>query len=458
VTSPALATSAVATAELPDGDFTSAPTIYNPDWTEASHGKVSPNYAVAFPQDAVNTIEISITAAQWVAVRTNMKALWSFDFGSRGTKLGGFPTEDPEYVAVPVRYNGKMWKKVGWRLKGNSTLQSAWSSGNYKLPFRLKLNEFEDSIPAIKGQRFYGFRELSFSPGRSDNSLIREKVTADIFRLAGIPAARTAMYRVFMDVGAGMRYVGVYTAVEVIDDTMVKDQFGEDKGNIYKPESRFQSFVESQFEKKNNKTSSYADVQAVIAALNSPLRTSSGAQWRANLEATFNADHFIKWLAVDNAIVNWDSYGTMAHNYYLYNHPVKKLTWIPWDHNEAMIGSPSLMGTLGGMSGQGTRGLSLSMNEVGSQWPLIRYLIDDSVYSAAYKAHLKAFNANVFTQAAMDALFTKYHTLITPYAVGPNGEQPGATYLPSAAAFTDALQELKAHVAARRALVSQFVP
>ena len=35
---------------------------------------------------------------------------------------------------------------------------------------------------------------------------------------------------------------------------MVKDQFGEDKGNIYKPESRFQSFLSTEFEKKNNKT------------------------------------------------------------------------------------------------------------------------------------------------------------------------------------------------------------
>ncbi len=458
VASPALSTSAVATAELPDADVNSAPAIYNPDWTEASHGKVTPNYSVTFPQDSVNTIEITITAAQWVGVCANMRELWGFDFGSRGTRPGGFPADDPAYVPVPVRYNGKTWKKVGWRLKGNSTLQSAWSQGNYKLPFRLKLNEYEDAIPAIKGQRFYGFKELSFSPGRSDNSLIRDKVTADIFRLAGVPAARTAMYRVFMDVGAGMRYVGVYTAIEVIDDTMVKDQFGEDKGNIYKPESRFQVFIESQFEKKNNKTSSYADVQAAIAALNSPLRTSNATQWRANLDATFNVDHFLKWLAVDNAIVNWDSYGTMAHNYYLYNHPVKKLTWIPWDHNEAMIGNPSITSVAQGAQGPGNRGLSLSMNEVTAAWPLIRYLVDDSVYNAIYKAHLKAFNTSVFTQAAMDALFGKYHALVAPYAIGATGEQVGATYLPNPAAFTNALPELKAHVAARRALVSSYVP
>ena len=124
-----------------------------------------------------------------------MVQLYGFDFGGRSNAGGGFPDDDPDYVAIAVKYNGKSWKKAGFRLKGNSTLASAWGSGNYKLPFRLKMNEFEDSYPAIKNQRFYGFKELSFSPGRSDPSLIRDKSAADILRMAGVPAARTAFYR-----------------------------------------------------------------------------------------------------------------------------------------------------------------------------------------------------------------------------------------------------------------------
>jgi spore coat protein H len=445
--------------EIPLGtgsdDSTSAPTTYNPDWTDATHTKITPpTYAVVFPQDSVNRIEITITAAQWTSVRNDMRRIWGVDFG-QPRPGGNFPAEDPAYIAVPVRFNGRLWKKVGWRLKGNSTLHSAWTTGNFKLPFRLKTNEFEDLMPAIKGQRVYGFKELSFSPGRSDNALIREKVTADIFRLGGIPAARTAMYRVFIDFGAGMRYVGVYTVVEVIDDTMVKDQFGSDAGNLYKPESALRSFVEAEFEKKNNKTSSFADVQALITTLNSTQRATNPPAWRTSLEAVFNVDHFLKWLAIDNAIVNWDSYGTMAQNYYLYNHPTTRLTWIPWDHNEAMIGSPSVTG---GAPGPGNRGLSLTMNEVGPQWPLIRNLIDDPVYAARYREHLRTFNSGVFSQSAMDALFTKYHAMITPFVIGANGEQPGATYLANPNAFLNALQELKTHVANRKVVIGQFIP
>lgn len=446
-----------ATAIVPDPDSTLAANVYNPDWTTATHGKTTPNYTAVFPQDAVNTIEITMTSTQWASIRADMKALYGYDFGGRAGGGGGsFPDDDPNYVALTLRHNGKLWKKAGFRLKGNSTLASAWGTGNYKLPFRLKLNEWEDTYPAIKDQRFFGFKELSFSPGRSDPSLIREKSTADILRLAGIPAARTAFYRVFIDFGAGLRYCGVYTMVEVIDDTMVKDQFGEDKGNIYKPESALRTFVESEFEKKNNKTGSYADVQALITTLNSPLRTTDAATWRSNLEAVFNVSHFLKWLAVNNAIVNWDVYGAIAHNYYLYNSPLNHLTWIPWDHNEAMTGSPGLTGTVGGGQGAG-RGMSLTMNEAGNNWPLIRYLADDPVYIAQYKSHLKTFNNNVLVQSAMNAMFDKYTALISPYVVGANGEQPGYTYT-SASQFASALPALKSHIEARKALISQFVP
>lgn len=446
-----------ATARNPEPDSTLAANIYNPDWTDASHGKVTPAYATVFPQDAVNKVEILLTSAQWAGIRANMKALYGFDFGGRTQGGGQFPEDDPEYVAVMLRYNGKVWKKAGFRLKGNSTLSTAWGQGNYKLPFRIKLNEFEGTYPAIKNQRFYGFKELSFSPGRSDPSLIREKSAADIFRMAGVPAARTAFYRVYIDFGSGLKYCGVYTGVEVIDDTMVKDQFGEDKGNIYKPESRFQAFVAAEFEKKNNKAAAdFGDVQAAIAALQSPLRTSNAAQWRTNLEAVFNVDHFLKWLAVDNGIVNWDSYGAIAHNYYLYNHSTRKLLWIPWDHNESMTGSPGIVGTTGG--GQSRTGLSLSMNEVSAGWPLIRYLIDDPVYVAQYKAHLKRLNNDVLSQPGILAMLDRYHALISPFVVGPNGEQVGYTYLANAAAFTNALPSLKAHVQNRVALISTYVP
>ena len=436
-----------------------SPTSYNPDWTETTHGNVPPDYATVFPQDNLNTIEITIGATNWQAIRTNMISLFGFDFGTRPGGAGGFPPLEPNYVDVTLKFNNKIWKNVGFRLKGNSSLAQAWGTGNYKLPFKFNFDEFEDQYPGIKNQHFYGFEKLSFSPGFKDQSLIREKITADIFRLGGLPAPKTAFYRVFVDIGTGLKYWGVYCCVELPEDNMIKSQFGEESGNMYKPESRLQTFNSGEFEKKNNETAAnFSDVQAFVTALNSGLRTTNPALWRSNLEAAFNMDHFTKWLAINNAVVNWDSYGKIAHNYYLYNHSTQKLMWIPWDNNEALTGSPGITGTPG-PPGPGTPlGLSLSMNEVSSSWPLLRYTADDAVYYQKYKDYIKTFKNNVFTQAAMDVLIDKYYAMITPYAIGANGEQVGYTYLVNSASFTNEKANLKTHISNRRTLITTFVP
>lgn len=466
-----------------------------PDWTDKSHGdETAPDYEQVLPQEKVNTIEIRMTASDWQAIKTDMQSKFGSDFGAGGSQTpggeipfdttgmgprpdidttnGNFPgngnnggnlnfgTDDPNYIAVSMTYGGKQWYKVGFRLKGNSSLSNAWRSGNYKLPFRLDFDEFEDQYPEIKNQRFFGFNELSFSPGYNDKSLIREKVASDIFRTAGIASAKTAFYKVYIDLGDGLKYFGVYTAVEVIDDTMVKDQFGEGSGNIYKPESTFKSFTQSEFEKKNNKTQNdYSDVQSTIATLNSNERTSNPAAWRANLEKTFNADYFVKWLAVNTAMVNWDTYGRMAHNHYLYNLTGKGLTWIPWDNNEAM----SSRGTGGngtnpdGNAGGFNQGLSLSLSEVNSSWPLIRYLIDDTAYLQRYKAYLRAFNDEVFTYSSMSALFDRYSNLISPHVIGPVAVEQTNYSHTTASAFKQDLTNLKEHVTKRNEAINTFL-
>ncbi len=450
--------------ELPDEDDekTQEAIDYNPDWTEATHGNVKPDYLVIFPQESVNKIEITMTLQQWKDIRTNMTTLYGADFG--GKLVGGAPnlSLEPDYKDVLFKFNGKAWKNVGFRLKGNSSLRSIWGAGNYKLPFRLNFDKFEDQYPKIKNQHFYGFEELSFSPGFKDQSLMHEKLAADIFRMGGVPTPKTAFYRVYIDFGSGLKYCGVYTCVEVPDDNMIMDQFGEEKGNIYKPESNLTNFIQSQFEKKNNDSiPDYTDVKTLVSVLNSPLRTNDHESWKKNMESIFNVNHFLKWLAANNTMVNWDTYGAMAHNYYLYNHSQNKLTWIPWDNNEALTGSPGISKTPIGGTGQppagGQSGLSLTMNEITNSWPLIRYLVDDPVYFQTYKNYLKEFAAQVFNENTLIPIIDKYYALISPYAVGAEGEQTGYSHLTGAASFNNAIPTLKAHVNARNTLIAEFL-
>jgi spore coat protein CotH len=465
---------------------TSETEIVRPEgWGEKTHGDAAdPNYEVVFEEGVVHRLDVTIEASDWQAMLDNMTTLYG-TFGAGGDgglgprPDGGGPPldgdvqppaindnghapvlppdgggnmlgtdENPLWAPCTVIYRGKQWYHAGVRFKGNSSLSSTWRSGSYKLPFRFDFDEFEDTYPAIRNQRFFGFQQLSLSSGFSDNSLIREKVVGDIFRMAGVPAPRTAFYRLYIDHGNGPTYFGLYTMVEIPAKPMLETQFSGAGGNLYKPEgtgATFASFVEASFDKETNQDEAdYADVKALFDALQADREDPES--WRAGLEATLNVPAFLRWLAVNTVIQNWDTYGKMSHNYFLYNDPATGLlNWIPWDNNMAL--SDTQMGGA----------LSLSLTEVGSSWPLIRYLMDDAVYHEMYVADVFATISIAFYPERMQPIYQAAHELIRLYVVGDEGEKEGYTLLKSTEDFDAALEILNSHVEGRYSEAMSFV-
>ncbi|HRG08717.1 MAG TPA: hypothetical protein PLJ08_09065, partial [Cyclobacteriaceae bacterium] len=69
------------------------------DWTDLTHGnKVDPDYDAIFPQNRVNTLEIILGSANWQGIKTNMKDLFGYDFGSLSAPSNGIPASEPQYV------------------------------------------------------------------------------------------------------------------------------------------------------------------------------------------------------------------------------------------------------------------------------------------------------------------------------------------------------------------------
>lgn len=435
-------------------DSDANPVVYNPDWTDASHGDAVPDYATVFPQNEVNRIDIEIGSTGWNALSADMQSVLGISFGAM-VNSGDTSVDSPtQYVSTTVYFNGKKWKNVGFRLKGNKGLFYAWNKGIYKLPFRLNFDKLEDQYPGIRNQHFYGFEELSFSAGENDPSLIREKLANDIFRSAGVPAAQSSFCRVYVDIGTGSKYWGLYCMLEIPEDNMILNQIGEHSGNIYKPTSRLNLFNVVDFEKKNNYASDFSDVSQMVQLLNSPLRISNYTQWKTDFSNVMNVDGFLHWLAVSNAIVNQNCYGNNDENYYLYHHSSSKFHWIPWDNNETFMGSPGIVGVPGG----GQNGLSLSMNEITANWPLINYLTTDNEYLLTYKNHLRNFLQQQMQSGEADRKIDAYYNLITPYVTGNDGEQPGYTYLNNGNAFLLEKNHLHAHIQNRINLINQFIP
>lgn len=96
---------------------------------------------------------------------------------------------------------------------------------------------------------------------------------------------------------------------------------------------------------------------------------------------------------------------------------------------------------------RGNTSLGISLSTVGSNWPLIRYLMDDPIYLTKYKVYVREFKENAFASGKMNDLFDQYHNLISPFVMGPEAiEQGKYTYLTNQSQFTIALAELKQHV------------
>lgn len=436
----------------------------------------APNYDLVFPRDRVNELTITIAPADWAAMQANMTEL----FGAPGLPSRGSPTgegqgappaarppgvgdltaENPIWIPASIGMNGQVWQYVGVRYKGNSTLLASWRSGSQKLPLKLDFSELADQYPEVKNQTFYGFQQISLGSNSGDPSNLRETIAYELLAEAGLPSARTALYEVTVDHGEGPASLGIYTAVEVIDDTMIPRVFGEGRGNLYKADGPAASLAEGMldrlqqgFQKETNKKSDWSDLTALYAVLHSPERLSDPAAWRAKLDATFETGGFLTWLALSAEMQHWDTYGVAPHNYYLYRDPrTDKLTWISWDHNlvlgssapggptpgavgidvapsgadaglpmngveaieEAPDGAPLPMGR--GAGGPTPRRVTLDRQSVDASWPLIRYLLDDPVYYAAYVHAVEQTAASVFVPERLAARYQALGALLMPYA------------------------------------------
>lgn len=421
------------------------------DWSLSTHSSYAiPDYSTVFPQDKVNRFDITISASDWKNMQSDLEDLYGSS-GSTSTGPGGggpggagggdsFSDETPLYIPCSIEFNDLEWYYVGIRYKGNSSL-SAYSSGVNKLPFRIEFDQFSNDYPQITGQTFYGFPALSMSSNYNDQSFLREKVACDMFREFGVPAPETAFYEMWLDYGDGPVYFGLYTAVEVAFETTLEHQFGTNTGNCYKPDGDGAAWATSgfsltDFENKTTGGTGEDDIQEMYEILHAETRTSNPSMWRSNLESVFDVDGFLKWLAVNTTIQNWDTYGIMTHNYYLYHDPSDDLIkWIPWDNNEAFD-----EGKQGGA-------LSFEFSEINADdWPLIGYITADTVYENSFKQHINNFISGIFDPTAAQNRYAYWQSIIE---TSVNTETSDYSFLTGSSDFYEAIAELDAHVSNR---------
>ena len=132
-----------------------------------------------------------------------------------------------------------------------------------------------------------------------------------------------------------------------------------------------------------------------------------------NMEETVDVEQVIRYFAVHNFVLNFDSYtGSMIHNYYLYEEN-GVLSMIPWDYNLAFGGF------VGGSDATSLVNYPIddpvSGGETSSR-PMLAWIFQSEEYTALYHECLEELVEGFFQSGEFAALFEEAIALISPYA------------------------------------------
>ena len=253
----------------------------------------------------------------------------------------GAPPCGDEYVEATFRYGDQVFEKVGLRFKGNS---SRWSlsrlgpddPGYLRYSYKVKFDEFVDD------QSLGGIEKLNLNNLWSDATYMRERLSLDLFRAAGVPASRLAYVNLYVN----SVHAGLYVSVQQVDERFLATWFDDDEGDLFKPEGGDLIYkgddiasyggAEAYELKTNEDESDHSRLLHLIDVLNN----TPDAEFEQAIRALFDVEGFLGWLAVNNALVALDSYaGPFPHNFYLYDDPSSgRFAYIPWDLNNSFGG------------------------------------------------------------------------------------------------------------------------
>lgn len=303
-----------------------------------------------------------------------------------------------EYYPCDIAVNGTVYKNVGLRAKGNSSLSMVASSDSDRYSFKISFDQYVD------GQSLDGLSSLILNNNYGDATMMKEAICFDMFNFLDADAS---LYN-YAEISVNGEYWGVYLALEPVEEDFAIRNYGLSYGQIYKPDSeamggpgRMKNIeldsegnavadegehafggkafgdraaaggAEREFageaggaDKNFGISGGGADLNYIDDNLDSyeaiwdnsvftstdkdhnrvvtALKNICGENVSTDtLEDYMDVDNVLRYMAVHTFVVNLDSLsGSMAHNYYLYEEN-GRLNMIPWDYNLSFGGFQS---------------------------------------------------------------------------------------------------------------------
>ncbi|MEM7387753.1 MAG: CotH kinase family protein, partial [Verrucomicrobiota bacterium] len=304
--------------------------------------------------------------------------------------LAGYLGIDHQYGEATVTIDGEMIEGIGLRYKGNGTFLEGHHHGKYS--FKIDFNEYDDDLS------FRGLTKLNLQNNVTDASLLREAISYQLFREAGIPCSRVGFARVTLTVGdQAKKNLGLYSLVEQVGKRFLKSRFGNADGLLLKP-STFGAFrhLGTEWEAYEKayfpKTKASAEHKERLFAFTRLVHEADQSEFERELTNYLDVDEFLKFLAVNVFLSNLDSFLGSSQNHYIYLHPGTNLFQVwPWDLDHS-FGSFPLVGT------PRTREQLSILHPAWEENRLIDRVLAIPQWKKAYQDQLRTFLGTIFAE------------------------------------------------------------
>lgn len=303
---------------------------------EATQGKAEDGeYNAYFLDEDIQTVEITIDENNLNYLLQNAK-------------------DEPYVMAESVTIGDATVGYVGFRTKGNYTLQHAYddNQGSDRFSFTINFGKYVKKAEYGKTQDFFGCNKISFNNFFFDKSMMKEFFSLKLMDEMGLPTPQYGLAKLYIN----GEYYGVYAMIEAMDESILEQYYGVDDDELssYLCKPTGSNFQYEEILKDDSclweyDPDTYADVEDMLPTVKEWLRKinclSDGTDFDGNkidvnseeyvelLGQLYDLDEVVKYFATHSWLCQIDNMFVWMQNFGLYVDQTGKAIYVPWDYD-----------------------------------------------------------------------------------------------------------------------------
>ncbi len=135
--------------------------------------------------------------------------------------------ENEQYAVCNVLIDGELYTNIGIRAKGNTSLSSVSQMNSDRYSFKIEFDQYDTT------KSYYGLDKLSLNNLIQDNSYMKDFLVYQMMNEFGVSTPLCS----YVYITVNGKDWGLYLAVEGVEDAFLQRNYGNDYGELYKPDS-----------------------------------------------------------------------------------------------------------------------------------------------------------------------------------------------------------------------------